>query len=518
MANILSVDMQNTIKSLRDQGWSQRRISRELGIHRKTVSRYLNAPNETSSKCTISIPGGGPSNEGPNDEGTRSIGSGRRSDCEPFRSEILSGLEQGLSVQRIYQDLVSEHQFESSYQSVQRFIQKLEQRRALPFRRLECEPGEEVQVDFGSAAPIVDSDGKRKRPHLFRVILSHSRKGYSEVVSRQTTDHFIRALENAFRSFGGVPRKVIIDNLKAAVIKADFYDPEIHPKVRSFCRHYGTVMLPTKPRTPRHKGKVERGVGYVKNNALKGRVFSSLADQNGYLKKWEQTVADTRIHGTTQQQVKETFAKEKDHLLALPPTLFPTFEEGRRSVHRDQHVEVCSSYYSVPSEYVRREVWVRYTTRTVKIFSDHWKLLATHVRVGRGKRSTNLLHIPNEKISGIERGEMWQLRKAGKIGPHAKLWAEAMLKIRGIEGVRVLQGLISLPRKYYPKQVDEACQRALALESFHLRDLKKFIDQSLFQQTFDFLDEHPLIRDLDNYSTFVPEVFQNTVSKKGDRS
>ena len=117
-------------------------------------------------------------------------------------------------------------------------------------------------------------DGKRRRPHVFRIVLSHSRKAYSEVVYRQTTEDFIRCLENAFWYFGGVPQTLVIDNLKAAVTQADWYDPDINPKIQSFCEHYGTVILPTKPRTPRHKGKVERVVGYVQDNALKGRTFA----------------------------------------------------------------------------------------------------------------------------------------------------------------------------------------------------------------------------------------------------
>jgi transposase len=89
----------------------------------------------------------------------------------------------------------------------------------------------------------------------------------------------------------------VIDNLKAAVAQADWYDPDVHPKIQSFCQHYGTVILPTKPRMPRHKGKVERGIGYVQSNALQGRTFASLAEQNQYLWDWEKRIADTRIHG-----------------------------------------------------------------------------------------------------------------------------------------------------------------------------------------------------------------------------
>ena len=114
-------------------------------------------------------------------------------------------------------------------------------------------------------------------------------------------------MENAFAHFGGVPKTLVIDNLKAAVAHPDWFDPELTPKVQSFCRHYGTVILPTKPYMPRHKGKVEAGVKYVKNNALKARVFTSLEEQNRFLADWERTVADTRIHGTTKQQVGKVF-------------------------------------------------------------------------------------------------------------------------------------------------------------------------------------------------------------------
>ena len=163
------------------------------------------------------------------------------------------------------------------YHSVRRFVAKLNQVKPLPFRRIEVAAGEEAQVDFGTGAPIVDEDGKRRRTHVLRVVLSHSRKAYSESVFRQTTENFIRCIENAFRHFGGVPKTLVPDNLKAAVLNADWYDPELNPKLRSFCEHYGTVLLPTKPRTPRHKGKVERGVDYVQENALERTNVQQLA-------------------------------------------------------------------------------------------------------------------------------------------------------------------------------------------------------------------------------------------------
>jgi transposase len=209
--------------------------------------------------------------------------SGRQSLCEPYRKVILAYLEQGLTAQRIWQDLRDDHGFAAGYLSVQRFVRKLRTRTPLPFRRMECAPGEEAQVDFGTGAPVILPDGKRKRPHLFRIVLSHSRKAYSEVVYRQTTEAYIRCIENAFWYFGGVPKTLVVDNLKAAVLKADWFDPDLNPKIQAFAEHYGTVILPTKPRTPRHKGKIERQVGYAQSNALKGKTFTSLQAQNMHL-------------------------------------------------------------------------------------------------------------------------------------------------------------------------------------------------------------------------------------------
>ena len=200
---------------------------------------------------------------------------------------------------------------------------------------MECPPGEEAQVDFGRGAPIV-ADGRRRIPHLLRVTLSHSRKSYSEVMYKQDSESFLRGLENAFRCFCGVPKTIVPDNMKTAVIKADWYDP-INPKLSSFAVHYNTVILPCKVRMPRHKGKVESAVKYVQNNALKGRKFDSLAAQNRFLAQWERNVADPRIHGTTREQVQLAFEREKGHLQALAESLFVLSRSSSQGPHRRSH-------------------------------------------------------------------------------------------------------------------------------------------------------------------------------------
>jgi transposase len=528
MANQLKMALIDTIHTLHRRGWSQRRIAVELDIDRATVARYLQGA-ATDPKPAIAPIGSGDvpaeskpaiapigSTASPDIEvaplSTRR-GPGRPSDCAPWHDTIRAKLDAGLTAQRIYQDLVSEHGYAGSYYSVRRFVRRLEPTPALPMRRLEVSPGEEAQVDFGTGAPLVMPDGKRRRTHVFRIVLSHSRKAYSEAVTRQTTENFIRCLENAFWAFGGVPQRLVIDNLKAAVTKADWFDPELNPKVQAFAQYYGIVFWPTRPYTPRHKGKVERGIDYVQDNALKGRSFTSLDEQNHFLQEWEQTVADTRLHGTTRQQVGRVFtAVERAALGPLPGARFPCFREARRTVHRDGHVEIDRAYYSVPPEYLARRVWVRWDGRLVRIFNDRMESIAVHPKHEPGRFSTQDQHIANTKISGIERGAAWLLGQVRRLGPHSTRWAEAVIANRDVEGIRVVQGLLSLARRHTAEAIEKACDIALSYGAFRLRTVRTLIERRApKQEEFSFTDEHALIRPLADYTHFVHTVFQKEV-------
>jgi transposase InsO family protein len=437
---------------------------------------------------------------------------GPASQCAPYHEVILAMLAADLSLKRIQQDLAAEG-ITIHYDSLRRYAGRFATR-SLPFRRMECEPGVEAQVDFGSGAPLLMPDGKRRKTHVFRIVLSHSRKAYSEATCTQTTDDFLRALENAFRHFGGVPRTLVIDNLKAAVAHPDWFDPELTPKVQSFCRHYGTVILPTRPYTPRHKGKVESGVKYVKNNALKGRTFASLSAQQDHLQHWEATVADTRIHGTTKQQVAKLFEAERAALLPLPVESFANFHEGQRKVNRDGHVEVAKAYYSAPPEYLGRSVWVRWDARLVRIFNHRWEQVAIHLRSEPGRFNTLGEHLAAEKISGLERGATYLLNKVSAIGTQAHQWAQAMVTARGIAGTRVLQGLLSLHKKHSDEALENACKTALSHGVYRLRTIRQLLKrQSTPQMPLAFLDEHPIIRPLDDYAQVVARAIHRQDSR-----
>jgi transposase len=556
MSNRLKMAIAQAIYQLHSLHWSQRRIARELGINRETVRKYLACglpgakPAISPAGCQRSKPATFSGSPGPEPSGTDyaddgqnagapnpaispagseavgggsnpaipptglsspSIGAGpasapgRPSECECFREIILAKLELDLCAQRIYQDLVADHAFKASYDSVKRFVRKLGRTQAWPMRRIEGAPGFEAQVDFGSGAPVIGPDGKRRKTHVFRIVLSHSRKGYSEATFRQTTEDFIGCIENALWHFGGVPQTLVIDNLRAAVKHPDWFDPELVPKLEAFCAHYGVAILPTRPYMPRHKGKVEAGVKYVKNNALKGRTFESLQAQNQHLAHWERTIADTRIHGTTRRQVGKVFQEvERQALRPLPRERFPFFHEAQRIVSRDGHVEVAKAYYSVPTEYLTRTVWVRWDARLVRIFNSRWEQIAIHVRHEQGRFSTQPKHVAREKINGIERGAAYLLSRVSIIGAHTRAWAEAMVTARGIEGTRVLLGLLSLTKKYESESLEKACEIALSHGAFRLRTIRQLLQRPDFKQgPLPFLEEHPIIRPLDDYARIV---------------
>jgi len=277
--------------------------------------------------------------------------------------------------------------------------------------------------------------------------------------------------------------------------------------------------LPTRPYTPRHKGKVEKGIDYVQSNALKGHVFASLAKQNEHLLDWERRIADRRIHGTIRQQVGKLFQEVEQAALAkLPLERFPCFQEGQRSVHRDGHVEVAKAYYSVPPEYVGFRVWVRWDSRLVRVFNSRWEQIAVHTRCGQGRFSTHPSHLDDKKISTVERGATWLLSKASLIGPHTETWATNMISQRGTQGLRVLQGLLALASRYDAKTLEKACEIAHSYGAYRLANVRRLLDtEAAKQEQFEFMEDHPMIRKLDVYGDLVRSSIERQTSRERQR-
>ena len=223
--------------------------------------------------------------------------SPRASACEPYREAIELGLSRGRNARAIWQDLVCEYGFTSSYQSVQRFVRK---RRGaqVPEARvvIVTAPGQEAQVDYGTGPMVRDPESRKyRRTRLFVMTLGCSRKSVRLLTFRSSSRIWAELHERAFRRLGGATRIVVLDNLREGVLVPDIYDPALNPLYRDVLAHYGAVAMPCRIQDPDRKGKVESGVGHAQRTPLKGLRFESLEEAQAYLDHWEQRWAATPI-------------------------------------------------------------------------------------------------------------------------------------------------------------------------------------------------------------------------------
>ncbi len=494
MSNYLKMEKKQMIVCLRKSGCSFRRIERETGIRRETIAKYVQDEQAKAAK----VPTGSEDVSRPNGS------SVSRSQAAPYHSQIEAGRKQGLTYQRIYQDLCSEHAYPGSYDSVKRYAKKLQIRCAETYVRIETDPGEEAQVDFGkSQAPTLDpATGTYKIPWLFKMTLSCSRHSYEEAVWKQDIETVIRCHERAFASFGGVPQIVRLDNLKAGVTRACQYDPEINKVYAAYARHAGFTPLACKPGKPEHKGKVERGIGYTKNNALKDKRFEGLEQCNAYLRHWNQTVARLRIHGTTKQLVWKRFIElEQNALQPLPQKPYELFDIALRKVHPDGYIEVKKAFYSVPHQYLGKEVEVHFTNQILRVYCEH-HLIAVHRRTDRiGQFHTHQEHLPIHKSLRQEGFQRLLLAKARYIGESALLWAQEAIAEKGVLAYRLIQGMLTLTRSWPKEQVDWVCRTSSQNGIFKLRILKRLLQQPSHDTPIpQLIQDHELIRPLSHYA------------------
>jgi transposase len=515
LANYLKMLKRKQVIALLALGWSFRRIERETGVRRETVSKYSRpvdpnpakvfpgegAPGEAESRLEAGKDAGLAAGDGSNPAkvfpGSRARS---RSSAARFRDTILDKLDLGLTIQRIYQDLQEEYGYAHSYESVKRYVRKLARRRRAA-GVMHTTPGEEAQVDFFQGAPTLDATtGQWRRSWVFRMTLCHSRHGYEEAVWDQRVATFLRLHENAFKDLGGVPRVIRHDNLKAAVVRACLYDPDIHPVYEAFAKHWGFTALPTRPRNPEENGKQERSGGYVKSNALKGRRFNSLDEQNQHLRHWNRTIARLRIHGTTRRQVythyEETDKKALQPLAAEP---FAIFERGTRTVHPDGHVEVDGAFYPVPTHLLGAELEVRWDARLVRIFHGDTPL-AVHARLRPGEWARRPGEEHQEPTSSQRAYVGKLIGTCARVGPPLKEWAEAAYVERGVRSIRLIQGVLHLVRKHPKEAVLHAAKKALANHLFRYKDLRRLTEQAdSAPAQRSLLDVHEVIRPMNEY-------------------
>ena len=518
MPNYLKTSKVQQVTALLELGWTYRRIEAETGVRRETISRYDRIRHSKAAKVfpgsaePATAENGDFSDSDPAKPAKVTAGSASnpakafagsslppRSSAAHYRDAIVSKLDAGLSVQRIWPDLVEEYGFGSSYESVKRFVRKLSRpRRAAGV--FHSAPGEEGQVDFFQGAPTLDeTSGQWKRPWVFRLTLCHSRHGYEEAVWDQTLETFLRLHENAFTDLGGVPKVIRHDNMKAAVVRACLYDPDVNEIYAAFARHWGFTPLPTRPGNPQENGKQERSGGYVKDNALKGRRFDSLAEQNEHLRRWNRTIARLRIHGTTRRQVYAHFIEaEKQALQPLASEPFAFFRTGQRTIHPDGHVEVDGAFYPAPLHLLGQKIRVRWDHNLVRLYHDETQV-AVYTRLRPGQFAPRSGEATVESSSQKAFAHKL-LGRCERVGTPLREWAESALEERGVRALRLIQGVLGLTRLHPRERVLAAARTATTHRLFRYKDLQRLTEQHAAKSPAQLLlTEHPSIRPLTDY-------------------
>lgn len=513
MANVLSETKREQVVALGRLSWSLRRIEAETGVRRETASRYLQAagvgvrgpgwrravrpageagarasPAEAAIEMSPdALQGKSAEPEALGEaEGAEATGTSRpslsrrsaQSACEGHREFIAAALGRGRCAKLIWQDLVDAHGFKHSYASVMRFARTLRPKRGEGEARavIDTPPGQEAQVDYAGDGPLVRDavTGRYRRARLFCMTLGWSRKSVRLVALRSSATVWAELHERAFRMLGAVPQLVVLDNLREGVLTPDMYDPTLNPVYRAMLTHYGVAALPCRVRNPDRKGKVEADVKSAQR-AHRGLTFESLGEAQTYYDQRAERWDDTRIHGTTKQQVAARFAEELAAMRPLPLEPFRYFRYGERTVHPDGHVEIEAAYYSAPPGMIHQRLHVQWDDEYVRILTKHGVLLREHRRSEQRGRHTTAHEDRARRTPGSTRD---LLTAATTAGPHIGKLCHAIHQRDGEAGVRRILGVLALAKRLGGPRTEEAASAALTCGAPSYRFVKNWLDRT----------------------------------------
>jgi transposase len=418
----------------------------------------------------------------PEDEAiAAALGTQRRapstiSSLEDHRARIVEWAQAGISGVAIHAALKREHGFAGSYSAVRRMLADIERHEPVDVTcRLDFEPAEAAQVDFGAGPMLIHPDGLERRTWAFVMTLCFSRHQYVEFVWDQSSATWLGCHRRAFEWFNGVPRRVIIDNAKCAITKACAQDPAVQRAYAQCAEGYGFKIDACPPHDPQKKGIVESGVKFLKGNFLPLRTFRNQADLNAQTGAWVMQEAGLRVHGTTRKAPLALFELERALLLPLPAIAPDLGTWHRVSVHRDCHVQFERVLYSAPFTLAGKTLWLRATDAAVALYEDH-RHVATHPR-GRlaGQRVTVRDHLPPQAQAFFAHDRSWCLTQAGRVGPSCRQLVEQLLSDNILERLRAAQGVIAFAKQYSSARLEAACARALAHDSPHYRTVKTIL-------------------------------------------
>lgn len=477
------MDMRELLRHLRATT-SDRAIQRDTGIDRRTVQRYRAWATE-HQLLTGPLP--------PLDALQRLVADTLAappppqmvSTVEPYRAVVIELRAQDTEMAAIWARL-KERGYRGSYSAVRRFVRMLEPTTPEPVGRVETAPGEEGQVDFGYAGRMLDPvTGTLRRVWAFVMVLAWSRHQYVEFVCDQTVATWLVLHRHAFAFFGGVPKRIVLDNLKAGITQACWDDPQVQRAYRECAEHYGFLIAPCRPRTPEHKGKVEQGgVHYVKRNFLGGRTPTSIPQANADVLEWCRTTAGERCHGTTKAQPLARFVQtEHARLRPLPSAPYDLAIWKVATVARDCYVVFEQAFYSVPFRLVGQQVQVRGGSREVCIYTQTCDLVATHPRAqAAGERLTHPDHLPPQKLPGLLLDEAACQIAASDIGPATRQVVDQLLSDPVIDRRRTVLRLLRLREPYGDARLEAACRRAVRFDTASYVTVKRILQEGLDQE------------------------------------
>lgn len=454
--------MYTTIKTLWEQGCSKLSIAKMTKLDWKTVNKVINlikqGATEIKKKPHPSI-------------------------LDPHKEQILEWLEQELSGVRIHEKL-AELGIIISYSSIKHHIANLKGQNNICVR-FHTGPGIEVQVDFGYIGYQLDEKNKLRKAWVFNMRLCFSRLDYYEIVFDQTVATFIKCHINAFEYFGGVPEVVRIDNLKAAIIEANFYEPIYQKQYLQFAQYYQFNSVPCRVRQPQEKGKTESGIKFFKSNFIKGRKFINYIERNMILKSWLEK-SNSRIHGTTRKQPIELFAsQEKACLKPLPIERFKLNSVGTRLVGKDCHIYIDYSYYSVPYKYCGKIVEIEVEEKLVKIFSDGQQIAIHQKATDKGQFITEEAHYPPFKLITSRKNKQYYQEKMVAIGTYAAEFYLKTIKEQPYCWLNTIRGILSLNKIYSAEIINQSCERAIAYNALSYRSIKSICASGCYNMPID---------------------------------
>ena len=351
--------------------------------------------------------------------------------------------------------------------------------------------GDKLFVDYaGDTVPVIIDrhSGRIQAAHIYVAVMGGSSLSFACASWTETLPDWISAHVQAFAYFGGSARLLVPDNPKVAVIKACLYEPQINRTYADMAGHYGTAVLPARPRRPRDKPKVESAVRIVERwllGRLRRRRFYSLVDVNAAISELLERLNDHRILRYVNRTRRQLFVEiDAPRLNPLPLEPYTLCEWKVCKVGPDYHIEVGKHFYSVPYRHARAHVEVRTTGRTVEVFLKGERIAAHMRSSGDGKSTTLPEHMPSSHRRYLDWTHERILREALQIGPSTAMLCQVILEHRPHpeQGFRSCLGIVRLAKSFTPERLEAACERGLHVGAKTYGSIKSILDKKLDRQ------------------------------------